>query len=821
MPQAAVAAFKVVAAAAAKSAIAKALIQAAITVTISAVTSKLFGKKAPRTSFAGINITTRSALEYQKIAYGQVMLSGPIFYNNVSGETLERLHTVVALAGHQVDAFEAFFIDANEIPETDVAYTIAGGGTGEVSTGLFVKNNTPTVFIRYYDGDPNQTADAELSATFPQWDSNHRARGVCYAIFETIFNSETAEQWEAGAPTNYRARVRGRRVYDPRQDSTNGGTGTQRFTDPATWVWSDNPAVCTADYLTQYMNASFASIDWATVATAADYCDETVTIPDGSGGTTTQRRFVCNGALTTGNTHKENIEALTSSMVGRVSWAGGQWRVFASQWVAPTVSFTANDFISNLQIRGTAPRGERFNTINGFFANADNDFQPVEFQPVTRYLSRDNNEILNRELELPMTTSDYMCQRIAYRLLDQGNQQTIFEATTNAKGLLCQIGDTVDVTVDEMGWSAKTFRVISWRPQNEGSYQITFKEDDASAYNDPPPSDYTTALTGIQVATDAQVVPAPSNLTVIGDGLQHSLTWTDNARGGQILTEVWVSDSNDRSVATRVATLYADALAQVYETSVTRYYWIRNADLYGRESEWFPTSATAGISATGGGAQGGTGDTSYWIEIFARNDSETVAPALPTTTATYTISDGSISFAGAEVWEGDIPTTGGDYVWRARVPRSAASGATTIQVINTEWQVARLFTTLAPPAAPVRIQGEPVFAFNFGADSTALFELNANGQERHVENGVETFSQPWLLSGVASDYQVRYTPISGTVNGPTVLWSSLSSSQAWSVTDTTDTGGAVTAQGTIEIQDVATTTIQATAVVTLSAERGV
>jgi hypothetical protein len=56
-----------------------------------------------------------------------------------------------------------------------------------------------------------------------------------------------------GLPQDMKAVMKGRKVYDPRLDDTNGGAGEQRKDDPDTWAWSDNSALCVADYLVQIM----------------------------------------------------------------------------------------------------------------------------------------------------------------------------------------------------------------------------------------------------------------------------------------------------------------------------------------------------------------------------------------------------------------------------------------------------------------------------------------------------------------------------------------------------------------------------------------
>lgn len=69
------------------------------------------------------------------------------------------------------------------------------------------------------------------------------------------------------------ADVHGPKLYDPRLDSTNGGSGSQRYTDPTTWTYSNNPVLEARDVLRRYGNRTDAQIDdvsFAAMATASD-----------------------------------------------------------------------------------------------------------------------------------------------------------------------------------------------------------------------------------------------------------------------------------------------------------------------------------------------------------------------------------------------------------------------------------------------------------------------------------------------------------------------------------------------------------------------
>jgi hypothetical protein len=71
----------------------------------------------------------------------------------------------------------------------------------------------------------------------------------------------------------------------------------------------------------------------------------------------------------------------------------------------------------------------------------------------------------------------------------------------------------------------------------------------------------------------------------------------------------------------------------------------------------------------------------------------------------------------------------------------------------------------------------------------------------------------WLLIGAVGDYQVRTTKTSGTSpSGTLATWLGLGTSRAWTLS-----GTGVTCNLTVEIRDVATSTVQATAYITLTA----
>ena len=113
----------------------------------------------------------------------------------------------------------------------------------------------------------------EATATDPApWTAQHLGCGIP-RLHVSVSYDETI--YASGLP-NISAIVRGKKVYDPRLDTTVGGLGAHRVNDPSTWTWSRNSALCAADYLMDELGFGVlpSEINWEAVAVAAYTCDD-------------------------------------------------------------------------------------------------------------------------------------------------------------------------------------------------------------------------------------------------------------------------------------------------------------------------------------------------------------------------------------------------------------------------------------------------------------------------------------------------------------------------------------------------------------------
>jgi uncharacterized coiled-coil protein SlyX len=558
--------------------------------------------------------TVKSTVEPQKIIYGEALVSGPITFVGVSGNDNEIMHHVVALAGHEVNAITEIWLDDQKILQSQL------NGAGLVTSGTFQNIVTVTRFL----GTTDQTADANLVANWFDYTTSHRGREIAYIHTQFELNDASQEVWDKYSPNNIKALVQGRKIYDPRLDTTPGANPTN-----ATYIaYSSNPALAIADYLinTRFgMKIAPAKIDWPAVVQAANACDVLVDIPGG----VTEKRFTANGVLFATDSHKGSIDKLLSAMNGKLVYSSGIYYIKAGIYEAPTESLDEEDLSGPVSVKTSVERSDRFNTVGGMFMDPAQLHKTSEFPKVTitAALLRDNNEVLEKEIELPFTNSSYMAQRIANKLIQISDQQKLVNFPANLAGLRVAVGDRVSVSIDELNWSSKVFECLGWSFNDGGDngVMLTLREDDASSYADMLVGEYSVVTADGVIEEGFPGVPDPQNLTATSGLKSIDLNWLNPVNTAKF-KEIAVYASPNSSWANKVeigrtmgTQFFHDAsnAADPVVAGNTRYYWVR-ALQYGTgtgataESDRNPDSDTSTVFATVGA---NVADSVEWVDV--------------------------------------------------------------------------------------------------------------------------------------------------------------------------------------------------------------
>ncbi len=439
------------------SAIQMTFIRAFVTNLILGGLSSALGKQGSSSlTQQGTTVTTREAIAPRRVVYGLTRIGGNIVFMEATDNN-KYLHIIIALAGHEINSVEKVFFNDEEV--------VWNVSTGIVSSGTY----QDVARIRYALGTDSQTAYSELvSESDGKWTTDHRLRGIASLYVRLEYN---ADKYPQGVP-NITALVKGKKVYDPRTTTT---------------VWSANPALCISDYLTDTrfgMSATYASeVDETALTAAANICDQDVNLAAGG----TENRYELHGVFDSSATPETVLNGMLSAMAGRLTYVGGQWKIYAGAYQSPTLTFDEDDLRSGIKIQTILSRRELFNGVKGTFQSAANNYISSDFPPVisSTYASQDNGQAL-RNISLPFTTSPSMAQRLAKIELLRARQQITVQLPLKLNGLKAEVGDVIQVTNARMGWSSKPFEVVGSQIAFEGEVigvNLDLRETDSSVFD--------------------------------------------------------------------------------------------------------------------------------------------------------------------------------------------------------------------------------------------------------------------------------------------------------------------------------------------------
>jgi hypothetical protein len=401
-----------------------------------------------------------------ELVYGEVRKGGLITYAEVSSDNVY-LHRFLVLAGHEVDSIGDIYIQ-------DEIVSFASGSEGYVTTGAGGTNWNQKIYIKKFTGSPSQNIYSDLQSLSDRptdITSSFKGQGIACLYIRMEYDADT---FSGGIPL-FTAKVRGKKVYDPRKDSTSSaydnslGVSTQRTNNPSTWQYSDEPALAIRDYLTSDfgVGAEQTAIDDDMIATAIADCATTGVV--GS----QENSFKINGALTTGDTPQNTLNAMMTTLNGTLFYGQGKWRLLAGAYKSPDAAvsgsnaFGYDDIISDIGVSTRFSRRDTVNTIRGTFidGSAEGRYIPTDYpEQQIPSLSEDNGQESVLDLELALTTNSATAQRLAKQVLFVGREQiSISAAFTLEKAFAVQVGDTIELTLDRYGWTQKQFKVMGWK----------------------------------------------------------------------------------------------------------------------------------------------------------------------------------------------------------------------------------------------------------------------------------------------------------------------------------------------------------------------
>lgn len=361
----------------------------------------------------------------------------------------EFLYANYFATGHKCQAWHEVWLNDEKFSVADI---VANGGFIPDSTG---SKYAGMVRFKFYLGDPNQAADPDLIAEVPEWTPDHRCAGLAYVSVRFLFGPTGPKPplFQEGLP-NLTGILDGVcEAYDPRT----GTTG-----------WTENPALLLAWYLCNPVYGLGLDYNTAIRGPAPDYPgeaaliaaanvnDESVAKADG----TTEKRYTANGVLMSSLVPQDIIGKLLGAMHGKRAFDGETWMIYAGVYHTPTITLTDDDLRAGMKVTTIKPKDELFNAVRGEYFAPENNWQLTDF-PVYKsaaYAAIDGR-VSYDDIDLPLTNSPSMAQRIAKIHLEQARRQISISAPCKFTAWRVAAGGTEMWTSARRAWTNKPFEI--------------------------------------------------------------------------------------------------------------------------------------------------------------------------------------------------------------------------------------------------------------------------------------------------------------------------------------------------------------------------
>ncbi len=225
--------------------------------------------------------------------------------------------------------------------------------------------------------------------------------------------------------------------------------------------------------------------DYKTFTTTTMTLDQSLTsgIADDEAVHKKQKRYNCNGVISTDKTSMDIIKEMLTSCRGMLIFTGGQYKLIIDKTQASTFSFDASNIIGAWTI-SQGSKSSQFNRISINYFDPWREWQATtEVVDSTTYRTADNELMLERDITLPFTADANTARQIATINLQQSRQQVATEFTATIAATEVEVGDVVDMTHATPGWTSKEFRVLRMSLMNNDEIRMTVREYDATVYD--------------------------------------------------------------------------------------------------------------------------------------------------------------------------------------------------------------------------------------------------------------------------------------------------------------------------------------------------
>lgn len=379
-------------------------------------------KKKARRNYQAPTQTIKGASEPRRRSFGKVgRLGGYLaFAENVGYDS----YLLIVFNQGTITEFSEFYLgDKQVLLDADGCVTTPpfwrGGGT--VDTRSWVR-------IEAHRGFADQPASPMLMARFPEWTADHKLNGCAYVVvkFTAVPQSQFQNVYSSTMPdlsSVYKAEA----VFDPRDPA-------QSITDPDSWVYSANSALCILCHLITHdgMGVALGAVDLGSFATAADRCDDLIALKSGG----TEPRYRCSVTYNFDEPPDQVLERKKDTCGGEFYLTPeGKIGLHVASPHVPAVELTDDDIVSLDYDRGNGLL-KQYNTLVPKFVSPQHGWMMLDGPFISDAAAvTELGRVIKEQTELPYVTSCTQAQRLARMELYDNNPLYTGEAVCHLTAL--------------------------------------------------------------------------------------------------------------------------------------------------------------------------------------------------------------------------------------------------------------------------------------------------------------------------------------------------------------------------------------------------
>jgi hypothetical protein len=349
------------------------------------------------------------------------------------------------------------------------------------------------LWCKFYNGTQT-TADPMLLSkygSYPErpWSADMIGRGMCYAILTCrydrgIWNSIPRFKFELGSIP----------LYDPRKDTTVGGSGSHRWANKATWAPTTNPFVQIYNIMRGVAlddgsiwggRIDAADIPLSSFFAAMNECDLLV-----SNGAGTEAQFRTGYEVQVSDEPYDVIEELMKASSGQMAEVGGLWKARAGSVGAAVLAFTDADILITREQELTAFPGfdGSYNGVHVSYPEPVSLWEAKEAPPVynATYEAQDLGQRLVADLSLPACPYGAQARRIGYAYIEEERRFRRHGHYLPPDAAILEPLDAVSWTSTVNGYAGKLFEVAEVTDDPMTCVQrVILRERDPADYSYP------------------------------------------------------------------------------------------------------------------------------------------------------------------------------------------------------------------------------------------------------------------------------------------------------------------------------------------------